>query len=41
MKNMDKELTVLKWVLLVRPKTLQMPQKYQPKMSAQAQKFES
>ena len=34
------ELTVPKWVLIVRPKILQMPHKFQPKMSAQAQKFE-
>ena len=27
MKNMDKELTVPKWVLIVRPKIPQMPQK--------------
>ena len=42
MKNMDKELTVPKWVLIVWPKIPQipqMPQKFQPKMSAQAQKF--
>ena len=32
MNNMDKELTVPKWVLIVRPKI--------PKMSAQAQRFE-
>ena len=36
---MDKELTVPKWVLIVWPKTPQMPQKFQPKMCAQAQKF--
>ena len=30
------ELTVPKWVLIVRPKILQMPHKFQPKMSAQA-----
>ena len=35
MENMDKELTVPKWVLIVQPKKAQMPQK----MSAQAQKF--
>ena len=40
MKNTDKELTVPKWVLIVQPKILQMPQKFQPKMSAHAQKFE-
>ena len=27
MENMDKELTVPKWVLIVRPKIPQMPQK--------------
>ena len=32
MENMDKELTVPKWVLIVRPKI--------PQMSTQAQKFE-
>ena len=36
MKNMDKGLTVQKWVLINRPKILQMPQN----LSAQAQKFE-
>ena len=40
MENMDKELTVPKWVLIVMPKILQMHQKFQPKMSAQAQKSE-
>ena len=40
MEKMDKELTVPKWVLMVQPKITQMPQKCQPKMSAQAQKFE-
>ena len=40
MENMDKELTVPKWVLIVRPKIPQMPLKIQPKMSAQAQKFD-
>ena len=36
---MDKELTVPKWVLIVQkcPKCLK---RFQPKMSAQAQKFE-
>ena len=42
MENMDKELTVPKWVLIVwakkYPKYLK---KFQPKMSAQAQKFEN
>ena len=36
MENMDKELTVPKWVLINWPK---IPQIYQPKLSAQAQKF--
>ena len=35
MENMDKEHTVPKWGLIVRPKIPQMPQKF----SAQAQKF--
>ena len=35
MENMDKGLTVSKWVLINRPKILKMPQK----LSAQAQKF--
>ena len=39
MENMDKELTVPKWVLIVWPKIPQMPQKISPKMSAQVQKF--
>ena len=36
MENMDKELIVPKWV----PKIPQMPQKFWPKMSTQAQKFD-
>ena len=36
---MDKELTVPKWVLMVRPKIFKMPQKFRPKMSARTQKF--
>ena len=28
MENMDKELTVPKWVLIIRPKIPQMPQKF-------------
>ena len=36
MENMDKGLTVPKWVLIVQPKIPQMPQN----LSAQAQKFE-
>ena len=35
MENMDKGLTVPKWVLVVRPKIPQMPQN----LYAQAQKF--
>ena len=35
MENMDKGLTVPKWVQIVRPKIPQMPQN----LSAQAQKF--
>ena len=38
MIKMDKELTVPKWVLIVHPKIPQIPQKFQPKMSAQAPK---
>jgi hypothetical protein len=34
MKNMDKGLTVPKWVLIVKPKILQIPN-----LSVQAQKF--
>ena len=36
MENMDKGLTVPKWVLIVQMK---MPQIYLPNLSAQAQKF--
>ena len=39
MENMDKELTVPKWVLINRPKIPQMPQNLYPKLSAQAPKF--
>ena len=39
MENMDKGLTVPKWVLIVRPKIPQMPRIYLPDLSAQAQKF--
>ena len=39
MENMDKELTVPKWVLINRPKIPQMPNIYLHKLSAQAQKF--
>ena len=39
MENMDKELTVPKWVLIVWPKISQMPQNISAQMSAQAQKF--
>ena len=37
---MDMELTVPKWVLIALSNIPQMPQKLQPKMSTQAQKFE-
>ena len=37
MENMDKGLTVTKWVLIVWPK---IPQIYLPNWSAQTQKFE-
>ena len=38
---MDKEFRVAKWLLIVRPKKTQSPsKKIQPKMCAQAQKFE-
>ena len=40
MENMVKELTVPKWVLIVRPKYPKCLKNFQPKMSAQAQKFE-
>ena len=39
MENMDKELTVPKWVLIVHLKIPQILKKFQPKMSAQAQKL--
>ena len=39
MENMDKGLTVPKWVLIVWPKIPQMPHIYLPNLSAQAQKF--
>ena len=39
MENMDKGLTVPKWVLINRPKIPQMPKIYLPKLPAQAQKF--
>ena len=40
MEKMNKELTVPKCVLIVRLKIPQMPENFQPKMSAQTQKFE-
>ena len=40
MENMDKELKVPKWVLIVQLKIPKCLKKFQPKMSAQAQKFE-
>ena len=39
LKNMNKGLTVPKWVLTVWPKIPQMPQNYLPNLSAQSQKF--
>ena len=39
MENMDKGLTVPKWVLIVQLKIPLMPQIYLPNLSAQAQKF--
>ena len=39
MENMDKELTVPKWVLINARKYLEWPKIYLPKLSAQAQKF--
>ena len=39
MKNIEKELTVPKWVLIVWLKIPQCLKKLQPKMSAQAQMF--
>ena len=39
MENMDKGLTVPKWVLIRQPKIPQMPQIYLPNLSVQAQNF--
>ena len=39
MENMDKELTVPKWVLINHPKIPQMPQNLSAKLSAQVQQF--
>ena len=39
MENMDKALTVPRWVRINRPKIPQMPKIYLPNLSAQAQKF--
>ena len=39
MENMDKELTVPKWVLIIWPKISQMPQKISAQNVPQAQKF--
>ena len=39
MENMDKGLTVPKWVLINRPKYSKCPKIHLPKLSAQAQKF--
>jgi hypothetical protein len=41
MENMNKELTIPKWVLIVRPKKSKCLKNIQPKMSVQAQKFEN
>ena len=38
MENMDKGITVPKWVLINRPKKTQIPQTLSAKVSAQAQK---
>ena len=39
MENKDKGLTAPKWVLINWPKYPNCPKIYQPKLSAQAQKF--
>ena len=39
MENMDKGLTLPKWVLTVQPKIPQMPQNFLLNLSAQAQKL--
>jgi hypothetical protein len=39
MENMDKELTVPKWVLIVWPKIPQMPQNLSAQFVPQVQKF--
>ena len=39
MQNMDKGLTVPKWVLTNRPNIPKMPKIYLPKLSVQAQKL--
>jgi hypothetical protein len=39
MENMDKGLTVPKWVLIIWPKIPQMDRFYLPNLYAQAQKF--
>ena len=39
MENMDKGLTVPKWVLIVQMKNPKCPRIYLPNLSAQAQKF--
>ena len=40
MENIDKELTVPKWVLIVQPKIPQMPQNISAQNVCQTQKFE-
>ena len=40
MKNMEKGLTLPKWMLINWSKILEMPHIYLPKLSAHAQKFE-
>ena len=40
MENMDKELTVPKWVLVVRPKIPQMPQKISENVCPSPKVFE-
>ena len=39
MENMDKGITVPKWVLILRPKIPGLPQKFRPIFSAQGKKF--
>jgi hypothetical protein len=39
MENMDKGLTVPKWMLIVQPKIPQMPQNLSAQLSVKAEKF--